>query len=267
MSTFVRSFEALPLLAGAIIIVAGFAIAAVLLARLSQRVFHTETLIEHNDLTGFIFAVVGVIYAVILGFIAISVWERYAGAESAAYVEAGDLTTVYRDAATFSGGAPLQRELRVYVTDIINKEWPAMQAGRSSQGTEAAAESVARDVNMLAPRTLRESNLQAQMIESTAEALASRNRRLAENATGLNGVMWAVVIFGGFLTVAYSFLFGFKATHMQTAMVGALAVIIGLVIFLTMSLDYPYQGNVRVTPDAFERAVGTFASIDRTTHT
>ena len=56
---------------------------------------------EHNDLGGFILAVIGVIYAVLLAFVAIGVWERFQLAEARTYEEAGALTTVYRDAGSF----------------------------------------------------------------------------------------------------------------------------------------------------------------------
>jgi hypothetical protein len=49
---------------------------------------------------------------------------------------------------------------------------------------------------------------------------------------------------------------------MQTAMIGTLALLIGLVIFLTMSLDYPFRGAIRVGPEAFERALTVFDQID-----
>lgn len=263
MSTLVLAFEGLPLWAGAVVVVGGFTALSVLLARFTQRRFQSKVLEDHNELTGFIFAVVGVIYAVVLGFVALSVWERFASAEEATYAEAGNLTTVYRDAALFPAAGRLQQEIRVYVHDIETREWPSMQRGRQSEIVESQAEDLAHAVNVLVPATRAQGDVHVQMIDAMADALTARGRRLAIDNTGLNGVMWTVVILGGFITVAYSFLFGFRRTSMQTAMVGTLALIIGLVIFLTMSLDYPFQGSVRVRPDAFERANVTFDAIDR----
>jgi hypothetical protein len=74
--------------------------------------------------------------------------------------------------------------------------------------------------------------------------------------------MWFVVLAGGFITIAFTYLFGFRQTVMQTAMIGTLALLVGLVIFLTMSLDYPFRGAIRVGPEAFERALTVFDQID-----
>jgi hypothetical protein len=100
------------------------------------------------------------------------------------------------------------------------------------------------------------------MLERTSEAALDRDARLTEDSTGLNGVMWFVVLSGGFITIAFTYLFGFRQTAMQTAMIGTLALLIGLVIFLTMSLDYPFRGGIRVGPEAFVRALTVFDQID-----
>ncbi|MDQ3834611.1 MAG: hypothetical protein M3315_13495, partial [Actinomycetota bacterium] len=39
---------------------------------------------EHNDVAGFIYAVVGISYAVLLAFLVIAVWERFEAARDAA---------------------------------------------------------------------------------------------------------------------------------------------------------------------------------------
>ena len=38
---------------------------------------------------------------------------------------------------------------------------------------------------------------------------------------------------------------------MQQLMIGGLSLMIGLVLFLVISLDYPYRGSISVEPEAF----------------
>jgi hypothetical protein len=54
------------------------------------------------------------------------------------------------------------------------------------------------------------------------------------------------------LGVAYAVLLGL--------MVAALALIIGLVLFTVAALDYPFRGDVRIGPEAFEQVLGRFES-------
>ncbi|HET9029364.1 MAG TPA: DUF4239 domain-containing protein [Candidatus Aquilonibacter sp.] len=266
MSPLVAFFDSLPVTLEALIVIGGFVFISVGVARLVERLVPRDLLREHNDLTGFTFAVVGVIYAVLLGFVAIGVWERYSAAESNTYVEAAALTSVYRDAAEFPGSARLRSDIRAYTQDVITRAWPEMHRGIESSTNDVEAERIARDVANLTPRDMRESDLHQHMIASMAATLAARDQRLSEGATGLNGVMWGIVVVGGFITVAFTYLFGFKNSKMQMAMIGTLALLIGLELFLTMSLDYPFQGTIAVAPDAFHRALHAFDAIDRVRH-
>src|SRR5215475_14331584 len=70
-------------------------------ARLVRRRFNAEVLARHNEVAGFVYAVIGVVYAVLLGFTAIIVWEQFREAEEDADREANALADLYRDAQVF----------------------------------------------------------------------------------------------------------------------------------------------------------------------
>jgi hypothetical protein len=63
---------------------------------LVRRYATLEKLTENNEVAGFKFAVVGVLYAVLLGFAIIVVWERFSDAENNVTREAGAAATIYR---------------------------------------------------------------------------------------------------------------------------------------------------------------------------
>jgi hypothetical protein len=255
-------FENLSLIPCAILVIGSLVVLSLLFAHLVTRWASPKVLQEHNDLTGFIFAVVGVIYAVLLGFIAISVWERFASAEARTYDEASNLVTIYRDAGEFPNGARLRSETRKYAEDIIGRAWPAMARGNGKIATSGDAESLGRDFDRTIPRDTHERALYPTMVAALDEAMLDRDERVAEDATGLNGIVWLIVWTGGVITIAFTCLFGFRQTAMQTTMIGTLALLIGLVIFLMLSLDYPYRGTIRVGPDAFQYALQLFDRID-----
>jgi hypothetical protein len=63
---------------------------------LIRRRVALERLTTNNEIAGFKFATVGVIYAVLLAFAVIVVWERFADGEAAVLQEAGAAATFYR---------------------------------------------------------------------------------------------------------------------------------------------------------------------------
>jgi hypothetical protein len=102
--------------------------------------------------------------------------------------------------------------------------------------------------------------IDAEMLSAMDKALMDRESRLTLDSTGINGVLWAVLILGAVLTVAFTYLFGFEKPVMQMLMIGGLSLMIGLVLFLAVSLDYPFRGSIAVGPDAFRAALETFKS-------
>jgi hypothetical protein len=255
--------QGLPIYVTGIVVVGGFLLVTTILGYFVAKIAPAQVREQHNDLAGFILAVVGVIYAVLLAFVAIGVWERFEQADIRTYEEATNLTIVYRDAGSFSNGPTLRAALRDYVHTVIDDEWPKMQKGERSVSARLLLESVDRDVRNLKADTPERVNIQARMLDAMDRALQDRDSRISEKATGISAVMWVVLIIGALVTVGFTFLFGFKQTIMQWLMIGALAVLIGLVLFLTVALDFPFRGGLTVPPEAFENAQYVFRVIGR----
>src|SRR4028118_268856 len=60
-----------------------------------QRLVPAARRREHNDVAGFIYAVVGVIYAVLLALMVIAVWEEHEAAKATVREEANELADVF----------------------------------------------------------------------------------------------------------------------------------------------------------------------------
>jgi Protein of unknown function (DUF4239) len=243
--------ESLPTLVAGIVIVGGFLVSTLAVGYLVAAFTSQEIRSAHNDRAGFILAVIGVIYAVLLAFIAIGVWERFQGAESRSYDEAGSLATIYRDSQSFPHTEQLRATLRAYLHAVIDDEWSRMRRGENSHVADALLESADRDIRHLSVSSGGLQNIHAQMLAAMDTALADRQTRLSIDFIGINGILWVVLIWGAYLTVAFTYFFSFERTIMQQLMIGALSLMIGLVLFLVVAMDYPYRGGISVEPEAF----------------
>jgi hypothetical protein len=259
----ISRIEALPTLTSGILIVGGFVLLALFIGYLVAKFTSIEVRTAHNDRAGFILAVIGVIYAVLLAFVAIGVWERFQQAETRSYDEAGALATVYRDAGSFPGKGRLRGALHDYVLSVIGDEWPRMHRGDHSDISNPILETADRDVRALPVSSMRLANIQAQMLSAMDTALLDRQTRLTVDSSGVNEIMWIVLIAGAVVTVAFTYLFGFDKTLMQELMIGGLSFLIGLVLFLIMAMDFPFRGSIAVQPEAFRALVESFAAISR----
>ena len=94
---------------------------------LVRRYVTLEKLEKNNEVAGFKFAVVGVLYAVLLAFAIIVVWERFSDAENNVATEAGAAANIYRLSQGINGqpGIVLRGALTNYLRVVISDGWPA----------------------------------------------------------------------------------------------------------------------------------------------
>jgi hypothetical protein len=89
---------------------------------------------QHNDVAGFIYAVLGVVYAVLLGLMVVAVWEEWNQAAQTADDEASSLAEVFfiADRMPEPDGRHIQELARTYARVVVNEEWPLMEQEKSS---------------------------------------------------------------------------------------------------------------------------------------
>ena len=220
---------------------------------------------EHNDVAGFIYAVVSVIYAVLLALMVIAVWEEHETAKATVREEANELADVFWLARRLPGpeGPRIQETARSYATVVAEEEWPLMAQGAgSSPEAWALMDEMRLSVQELEVRTPADGVLFEHALERVDALADARRARMVEAEEGIPAVLWAVLVFGGTVTVGFTYLFGLENTWSHRLMVAAVAGLIGLVLFTVGSLEYPFSGGTRVGPEAFELVLNRFEASD-----
>jgi hypothetical protein len=229
---------------------------------LVQRLVSTERRLEHNDVAGFIYAVLGVAYTVLLGLMLVAVWQDWQAAQDSATQEANDLAAVFWLAHGLPQpeGRHIQELARDYARVEVRVEWPLMRGGKSSPKPYDLLDGMKVSVEATHPTNEAQAALYNNELERLQELGGARRARLLEADQGLPAILWAVLLVGGVITVSFTYLFGLRSTVVHVLMVAALALVIGLVLFTVAALDYPFRGDVRIGPEAFEQVLGRFES-------
>ena len=243
-----------------ILLVGATVFLAVAGALLVRRLVTVEVLERQNEVAGFIHAVIGVVYAVLLGFTALIVFEAYQKAHDRVEQEANELADLFRNAQAFPDDvrSELETQLRAYARLVVEKEWPAMAERRSSGETWEAYNQLWRTYQRFRPQNEYENAWYAQSLTRLNQLGDRRRLRLLSSQTGVPGVMWAVLLGTGVITIGFSFLFGTRHAAAQILMTAGLAMTIGLVLFSILALDHPFAGIARVKPDAFHQLADIF---------
>jgi hypothetical protein len=249
-----------------VLIVCAVALVAVAGLEAVQRLVPATVRKEHNDVAGFIYAVVGVIYAVLLALTVIAVWEEYEAAKVTVRDEANELADVYWLAHRLPEpeGPRLQGLARSYATVVAEEEWPLMARGGGSSPKAWALMDEMRLSGMqdLEVDTRSDQVLFEQGLEHINELADARRARMVEAEEGIPAVLWAVLVFGGIITVSFTYLFGLENTWSHRLMIAAVAGLIALALFTVGSLEYPFSGGTRVGPEAFELVLERFEASD-----
>src|SRR5215208_2057314 len=114
-----------------LLVVIGACLAAVAGLELVQRLVPAQKRQEHNDVAGFLYAVIGVVYAVLLALLVIAVWEQFQKANETVESEANAVAEI----AWLAHRLPepehheLQENARSYAQEVVDQEWPRMEQG------------------------------------------------------------------------------------------------------------------------------------------
>src|ERR687896_1362547 len=105
---------------------------------LVQRLVPATSRRPHNDVAGFIYAALGVIYAVLLALVVIAVWEEYRAARETVEQEANAAADIFwlADRLPEPRGTHLQELLRSYAQEVVHREWPLMEQGQTPLMTQ-----------------------------------------------------------------------------------------------------------------------------------
>jgi hypothetical protein len=219
---------------------------------------------QQHDVAGFLIAVIGVIYAVLLGFVVVVQWQSFSDAETTGGNEAAAIGNLYRDAVALGpAGVKLRAATGVYAREIAYVEYPYMAKHETEAPTvDAARNEMWKEVRQLrAPDATAQQFVQQAVVDVSA-ATQDRRERVRESASELPISLWVVLIVGGVLTVGFCYFFSLESFAAQATMIGILATLVGIALFVILSLDFPFTGSVANGPDALVREINEFCSYD-----
>ncbi len=219
-----------------------------------QRRFKTEVLRRHNDVAGYLFSAVGVLYAVLLGFSVVVVWQKYDATVANVQDEidaAGDLYHVV------DGFAPAERsrirgDLAGYARTLISVEWPAMERDQDVPETAATLlDDASYRIDDVSPANRREADAQQAAIANAQRLLDARRQRLIHAAPAVPVILWFALIAGALSMVAFCYIFGVENRPAQLLMTAILVGLIAMLFAVIYEFATPFSGSVTISSEGW----------------
>lgn len=208
---------------------------------------HTQ-FVEHNEVAGFIIAVAGTMYAVVLGFVTVVVWQQYDSTRERLAAE----TSAAGNAWHMAVGLPpqvrrrIRSDLQQYAHVMDGQEWPLMRRGSFSGAGDALIMDAVEAGGTFDARGPATSNAQNLTLLQLGALHDARQRRLSSNAQGLSGFEWVILTLGAIVVIAVCWLFGMENPTVHLVLTGSVAVVIALMFTILFAMQYPFRGQMAI---------------------
>ncbi len=200
----------------------------------------------------------GILFALLVGFIAVEVWGNFDKAKGAVTTEASALRAV----VLLAGAFPDEQRTRIYalvnrhIDESVNKEWPKMTQRRATLATLPTALIEALHVTLgLKPADDSQRAVQLEMVKELHTALDARRQRIVISESALGTVKWVGILLQGLCTLV-----AFAIVHSDNRVTCAIALTlfasgIALSLLLIAAYSRPFTGEISVRPDLLKQVI------------
>jgi hypothetical protein len=200
----------------------------------------------------------GILFALLVGFIAVEVWGSFDKAKVAVASEASALRAVVLLAKTF----PEEQKTRIHdliedhLENAVNEEWPAMARQQATLSTlPTALIEALHDTLTLKPADESQRIAQSEMVKALHTALDARRQRIVISESSVGTVKWAAILLQGLLTLV-----AIAMVHSDNRLTCAIALTlfatgIALSLLLIAAYSRPFTGEISVGPDLLKQVI------------
>lgn len=250
----VRVLRTIRALAPSVLASIALAVAGLYLVR---RFVSFERLRESNDVAGNYLQTLGTIYAVLLAFVVIAVWQQFNDARNYVEREANELLDLFRTAKGFFEPvrSELQGHLRNYVDAVLREEWAAMARGEHAvfERVWSIFDRVSDVLHGCEPRAEREKSLYSEALSRLNDLSDVRTNRLSASRMKIPLALRILLYTGAAITVGSMYLFAVEDFLVHAVMTGAMAGAVSHVLYVIGDLDDAFGGDWQVPREPFER--------------
>jgi uncharacterized protein YbaA (DUF1428 family) len=201
----------------------------------------------------------GILFALLVGFIAVEVWRDFANAKAAVTTEASALRAVILLAGAFPDErSTIYALVNRQIDETVNKEWPEMAHQRATLAAlptaliEALHETLA-----LKPADAGQRAAQLEMVKAIHTALDARRRRIVISQSTLATVKWVGILLQGLCTLV-----AFAAVHSDNRLARTLTLALfatGLAMSMLLIAAYgrPFSGEISIGPELLKQVIAS----------
>jgi hypothetical protein len=259
MPRWIRTFFRLAL------VITGASIASVLGLLVFRALLPHEALKAASSELGNYLQTLGGVYAVLLAFIVVIVWNQFNEARGLVEREASALVDLHRTASGLPAEtrAQIQDGLREYVDAVLAEEWRAMHTGNEMviERVGHRLDAVWLAMHRCRPTDACQQTIYGEVLSHFNELADLRTSRLSAARARVPTSMRILLYTGAVLVTGSIYLVWIPQLWLHAMVTAALAGAIGHILYLIVDLDDAFEGDSQISRAAFERARASFVRV------
>lgn len=220
---------------------------------LVRKRFSPDLLKACHEVGGVMLAVIGTLYAIIIGMIVVNSQAKVEQASQMAISESNMLSSIFHLATTFEQPArdEIKEAIHQYASVVVEQDWSKVEQGKKKEASIPAYQKLWKTVTGYTPVNNKDQQSYSLMLSNMEELTAARRFRMVSAKGGLPLVLWAVLIAGGVLTIWFTYFFYMESLVAQIIMTAGVAIFMSMNVYLIYICQNPYRVELGVKRTGF----------------
>jgi len=219
------------------------------------KYFHSRD-IEINDVISHFTGIIGIFFGILIGLVAVGVWENYNSSQEKVDAESGNALALYRECSglPFQVSKVIKEDIKIYLNNVVKKEWPQSKKGNIPLAALNDFNKIQQDLLLFNPITEKDKIIYKLCLDKFSVLASSRRERVYATQNGLPPIVWAVTIIGCIVLISISWFFD-TDTRLHIIMSLIVGILLSTVIFMIISLDWPFRGSLSIDTGSYKFAL------------
>jgi len=198
---------------------------------------------------------IGTMFALVFAMVTVAVWQNYDRVALGVAAEANCMHNLYHDLDSYPAALrdPAQRQLRSYLRQVVEVEWPALARGGQDPAAHRLITDFDRTLTAHRPAAAGELPLHQEALAELSRYRGLRQDRIRAGTSYLDPCMWISLGIGSAILLLFCSCWWTRSLRQHLLMATALGASLGTIFFLMLAYNHPFAGPSLITPEPFRQ--------------
>ena len=188
------------------------------------------------------------LYAVLVAFVVVVVWEQFDVAQTATESEASAISDLLRDSTGLPAAARpvVQQSLLSYTKDVVDDEFPRMGRGEELEQQSTELSEIWQSYAQVQPVTQSEIAFYRESVARLDDLGTARKNRITGTNSEIPVELWILLLGGGAVMLVFTYLFATPDFWVHAGLIALAAALLGFLLYLIFAFEHPFVGSLSV---------------------